>query len=176
MKRLSFVIMLVFLLVVVVCSTGSAFEKKNPNAPVLHECVFVYDVEGEEQTLTAYAEECPDDPDWWDNGPVAVSDMSVPHECVFTSDIDGEQRTFIFAGACPEDEGWWDNGPVDGAATPDSANGMTPLRTTATTTSTLRKCMYETFDPDYTEEMYRITFCALQCPVGWDWFDMGPCP
>ena len=177
MKRLTLVFALMSMLLLTVSSDGSAFRHRKSIMSNLHECIYTCDIDGEEQTFTFYAKECPDHPDWLDNGPVSSSKGSVSHECVFTYDINGEEQTItINAEVCPEDDGWWDNGPTRDAISEydSSGNASTYLMKTATTTLTLHKCEYTYM---ISGVQYIYTACAPQCPDHPDWRDLGiPCP
>ncbi|WP_419658653.1 hypothetical protein [Desulfosarcina variabilis] len=191
MKRLTLVLVLMFLLVAVASVPSLAFPKKIPKASVAHECVYVYDVDGEEQSFTSYAEECPDDEGWWDNGPTRnadvtakltsstsqeeASEMSDLHECVFVYDVDGEERTLTFyAEECPEDGVWWDNGSMRNSSVAEESTISSARLTMATTTLTDYKCVY-TYVLNGVK--YTYTVCAPQCPDYPSWTDYGtPCP
>ena len=192
MKRLSLAIVLMFLLMVVFSSTGSAFEENSSNESEIHECVFVYDVDGEEQSFTSYAEECPDDEGWWDNGPadgvVANAEFTVLtsqekasetldlHECVFLYDVDGEERTLtVYAEECPVDGVWLDNGPTISAVGDDNDSTRSLMSLSAVPTDYEdHKCVYTYYI--FSEKHY-YTVCAPICPDHPDWRDVGtPCP
>jgi len=191
MKRLSLVLVLMFLLVAVASVPGFAFRKKISKAPVVHECVFVYDADGEEQSFTSYAEECPDDEGWWDNGPTdaaanaeltnltsqeKAAEASDLHECVFVYDVDGEERTLtVYAEECPEDGVWLDNGSTVSAVANDNDNTRSLMSLSAVPTDYEdHKCVY-TYIID--GEKYSFSVCAPMCPDHPDWRDVGtPCP
>ena len=190
MKRLLPVLMLIFLLMVVFSSTGSAFENNSSNESEIHECVFVYDVDGEEQSFTSYAEECPDDEGWWDNGPTRDADVNARltsstsqekaaetsdlHECVLLYDVDGEERTLTFhAKECPTDGVWLDNGSTISAVADDSKRSLMSLSAVPTDYEDHR-CVYTYI---IMSVKYTYTTCFPICPDYPAWTDYGtPCP
>ena len=190
MKRLTLVLVLMFLLVAVASAPSLAFRKKISKAPVVHECVFVYDLDGEEQTFTSYAEECPEGDDWWDNGPTREADVTAGvasstsqeeaaetsdlHECVLLYDVDGEERTLTFlAKECPTDGVWLDNGSTISAVADDSTRSLMSLSVVPTDYED-HKCVYTYI---ISGVKYTYTVCAPICPVHPYWYDAGiPCP
>ena len=190
MKRLLPVLMLMFLLMVVFSSTGSAFENNSSNESEIHECVFVYVVDGEEQSFISYAEKCPEDEGWWDNGPTdalangelngstskeKASETSDLHECVFLYDVDGEERTLTFyAEECPEDGVWLDNGSTRSAVADDNSSRSLMSLSAVPTDYEDHKCVYTYY---ILGEKYTCTACVPACPVSPSWYDAGvPCP
>ena len=71
MKRLLFVIVIIFLAFAVSCATNSntGQAKKAATKSMLHKCVYTYIVNGQQHTFTTCAPSCPVHPDWTDLGP-----------------------------------------------------------------------------------------------------------
>ena len=147
---------------------------------------------GEEQSFTSYAEECPEDEGWWDNGPTdATADAGLTssltsqekasetldlHECVFLYDVDGEERTLtVYAEECPVDGVWLDNGSTISAVGDDNDSTRSLMSLSAVPTDYEdHKCVY-TYIID--GEKYSFSVCAPMCPDHPDWRDVGtPCP